>query len=166
MCNATGSQSPIDLGGTSLGLLLLDNSIGITTLEQSLILQNLPTDVLDREMALAKTLPCQVAAPVRDLEYDARTARFVQLALMAGREAAQNANLLSWLGHDNNDGNNDDDDNTIRQRRERVGTCIGSGMSSVREVATRRKRRTVGIPSVDCHLTLFPRSCRIPQPVG
>mmetsp|Transcript_2909 Transcript_2909/g.6736 ORF Transcript_2909/g.6736 Transcript_2909/m.6736 type:complete len:472 (-) Transcript_2909:29-1444(-) len=137
-----GCATPLGLDLPSTWAALLsassstDNGIGITTLEQSLIHQNLPTDVLDREMALAKTLPCQVAAPVRDLDYDARTARFVQLALMAGREAAQNANLLSWLGHDSNGGINDDNvDDTIRQRRERVGTCIGSGMSSVREVA-------------------------------
>ena len=114
------------------------SSTGITTLEQSLVEQNLPTEIFDRELQLAQTLPCQVAAPVRGFEYDARTARFVQMALMAGREAAADADLLSWLqvGHDVEDAGDDLDQAQLRYKRERVGTCIGSGMSSVREVAT------------------------------
>ena len=102
--------------------------------------QNLPPEILDREMKLARTLPCQVAAPVRGLEYDARTARFVQMALMAGQEAAANADLLAWLQTGETveevSGGNDLDKSALQYRRERVGTCIGSGMSSVREVAT------------------------------
>ena len=100
--------------------------------------QNLPNEVFDREVKLAKTLPCQVAVPVRGLEYDARTARFVQMALLAGQEAAADADLLSWLqgGQDVHDAGDGVDQTQLQSRRERVGTCIGSGMSSVREVAT------------------------------
>ena len=100
--------------------------------------QNLPTEIFDRELKLAQTLPCQVAAPVRGLEHDARTARFVQMALMAGQEAAAHADLLSWLqvGVDAEDAGDDLDQVRLQYKRERAGACIGSGMSSAREVAT------------------------------
>jgi 3-oxoacyl-[acyl-carrier-protein] synthase II len=97
---------------------------GVTSLEETLRKhQNLSDDEFDREWKLAQTLPCQVAAPVRSLEYDRkRTARFVQMALVAGREALNQAGLMKWLeeGHD--------------ETRDRVGVCIGSGMSGVREI--------------------------------
>ena len=100
--------------------------------------QKLPTEIFDREMKLAQALPSQVAAPVRGLEHDARTARFVQMALMAGQEAAAHADLLSWLqvGQTVEDAGDDLDQTKLQYKRERAGTCIGSGMSSVREVAT------------------------------
>ena len=60
------------------------------------------------------------------------------MALMAGQEAAAHADLLSWLqvGVDAEDAGDDLDRTQLQYKRERVGTCIGSGMSSVREVAT------------------------------
>jgi len=72
------------------------------------------------------------------LESDARTARFVQMALLAGQEAAAGADLLSWLqvGRAVEEAGDDLEKTRLQHRRERVGTCIGSGMSSVREVAT------------------------------
>ena len=66
---------------------------GITTLERSLLEQDLPEDGLRRELDLAQSLPCQVAAPVRGVRRDLRTARFVQFALLAGMEASQQAGL-------------------------------------------------------------------------
>lgn len=108
---------------------------GITTLERSLLEQDLPEDGLRRELDLAQSLPCQVAAPVRGVRRDLRTARFVQFALLAGMEASQQAGLEEWLGLGDNESDRDDVDETIRRRRERAGVCMGSGMSSVREVS-------------------------------
>jgi len=93
-------------------------------LEQALEWQGLSQEAFDREWKLAKQLPCQVAAPARFNAADSRTNRFVQMALKAGNEAIQQSNLNEWLA------SIDDDD----QRRNRIGVCIGSGMSSVREV--------------------------------
>lgn len=98
---------------------------GMTTLEDALVHhQGLNEEQLERELIMAKTLPCQVVAPVKNLEYDNRTARFVQMALVAGAQAMESSKLTSWLGDAKND----------YERSERVGVCIGSGMSSVREI--------------------------------
>jgi 3-oxoacyl-[acyl-carrier-protein] synthase II len=118
---------------------------GMTTLEDALMLHQggLPESILERELKLARTLPCQVAAPVQApreiMSHDNRTSRFVQMALIAGSEAMQQANLMSWLGisseDQTDDGTHTSDPDEIQQfRRERVGVCIGSGMSGVREV--------------------------------
>lgn len=128
-----------------------NNNIGITTLEQAILAQNLPPAILNQELELIRTLPCQVAAPVRGIDHDPRTSRFVQLALHAGMEAAQNANLLEWLqinknsssSHSSNENDNNNnchrsvDDvspEIIQYRRERVGTSLGIGLSSVRDI--------------------------------
>ena len=110
---------------------VLANQSGMTSLEEALVShQNLSEQTLQRELAIAKTLPCQVAAPVKNLKAeDNRTARFVQMALHAGAEAMEQANLLQWLEQD------DIDESTSLERKERVGACIGSGMSGVREIA-------------------------------
>lgn len=101
----------------------------MTTLEEALVShQNLSERTLERELAIAKTLPCQVAAPVKGLEHDDRTARFIQLALVAGAEAMDKSNLIDWLESDN-------DETVLMERKERMGVCIGSGMSGVREIA-------------------------------
>jgi 3-oxoacyl-[acyl-carrier-protein] synthase II len=112
---------------------------GVVTLEEALVQQSVPN--FDWEWSIAKTLACQVAAPVRWNEpYDtARTARFVQFALLASIEATQHANLLPYLGSDpdtaqKGSGDNNDDAELFQMRRERCGVCIGSGMSSVREI--------------------------------
>jgi 3-oxoacyl-[acyl-carrier-protein] synthase II len=131
---------------------------GITTLEEALVQhQNLSLDQVDREWNLAKTLPCQVVAPVQDLESAIqnkmlllddqnrkKTSRFVQLALIASEEAMEQANLLDWFDMDDHCHNNininmeyDDDewdDSDVRKKRNRFGVCIGSGMSGVREI--------------------------------
>ena len=88
---------------------------GVTTLEEALAVhQDLSPDRFEREWSIARTLPCQVAAPVRGLkesflEYGEQnwnprtTARFVQLALLAGSQAMQQANLAEWLKEDDHD---------------------------------------------------------------
>jgi 3-oxoacyl-[acyl-carrier-protein] synthase II len=102
---------------------------GITTLEEALVEhQNLSSAQLDYEWNIAKTLPCQVAAPVRNLTHDPRTARFVHMALLAGEQAMKQSRLIEWLeGHQN-------DNNRVDDIRHRIGVCVGSGMSSVREI--------------------------------
>lgn len=108
---------------------LLRKENGATTLEEALSWQGLSDEALERELEFSKQLPCQVAAPVRFNEADNRTARFVQLALHAGKEALQAANLDEWFGTAEND-----DDPVYQQRRYRAGAFVGSGMSGVREV--------------------------------
>ena len=99
---------------------LLRNESGITNLVTALELQGLAEEVHERELQMAASLPCQVAAPVRGVAHDSRTSRFVQLALMAGIEAVEQAQLSEWLKDE--------------RRQERAGACVGNGMSGVREV--------------------------------
>jgi 3-oxoacyl-[acyl-carrier-protein] synthase II len=125
-----GAISPLGKTMAETWGSLLNNECGMTTLEETLVEhQALSEKALERELKMAKSLPCQVAAPVRGLEYDNRTARFVQMAIVAGSEAVQHARLDAWLGEDN------PDDEASVHRRERVGVCVGSGMSGVREIA-------------------------------
>mmetsp|Transcript_29114 Transcript_29114/g.44441 ORF Transcript_29114/g.44441 Transcript_29114/m.44441 type:complete len:474 (+) Transcript_29114:86-1507(+) len=124
-------------------------AVGATTLEEALVHQDLPSATLDHDMKLAKILPSQVAAPVRNIPFDARSARFVQFALHAGKEALDSAGLMGWLDLDTNTETktktNDNnvtleesggivEDDVMNDRRARIGTCIASGMSSVREI--------------------------------
>jgi 3-oxoacyl-[acyl-carrier-protein] synthase II len=115
----TGIGTITPLGNTLLASWksLLRNEHGVMTLEEALRHQNLTHDALAIELTLAKVLPCQVAAPVRDVAQDIRTARFVHLALLAGDEAVKQAQL-TFSGDFN----------------PRIGACVGSGMSSVREI--------------------------------
>eukprot|EP00536_Pseudo-nitzschia_multiseries_P016011 jgi/Psemu1/247234/estExt_Genewise1.C_10000002 len=137
-----------------------ERTFGATTLEETLSLhQDLSPDRLDREWNIARSLPCQVAAPVRGLneaflEGDAKsdgdgsssdwnprtTARFVQMALLAGSQAMRQANLINWLNDGDRNGENVVDEetrmDTYHRRRDRFGVCVGSGMSAVREVVT------------------------------
>jgi 3-oxoacyl-[acyl-carrier-protein] synthase II len=108
------------------------SSIGITSLEEAMVLQQLPSQIMNYEISLAKKLPSQVAAPVRGVDYCPRTTRFVQLALLAAKDGILNSGLDSWLRLDNE--NDVDNEEETQMRLTRIGTCIGSGMSSVREV--------------------------------
>jgi 3-oxoacyl-[acyl-carrier-protein] synthase II len=108
---------------------LLRKESGATSLEQALSWQGLSEEALARELEFSTQLPCQVAAPVRFNEPDSRTARFVQLALKAGKEALHMAKLDTWFGTAENN-----DDPVYQQRRYRAGAFVGSGMSGVREV--------------------------------
>lgn len=123
-----GAISPLGNTFVETWKALLCKKSGVMSLEDALVShQNLSEDHLQRELLIAKTLPCQVAAPVKHLETDSRTARFVQMALRAGKEALEHANLLQWLEHDQ-------DERISAQRKERIGVCIGSGMSGVRDI--------------------------------
>jgi 3-oxoacyl-[acyl-carrier-protein] synthase II len=136
----TGMGAVTPLGNTFVESWkhLLEGNCSITTLEEALRQQHLDTankSLLDRELRLAQQLPCQVAASVRKLPSSSdggRTARFVQLALLASRESLQQAQLLALLSSD------DDDDASItilrQSLRQRTGVSIGSAMSSVRQI--------------------------------
>jgi len=123
------------------------NDVGITTLEESILLQKLPVHVFNHDIALSKILPSQVAAPVRNVDHDPRTARFVQFALQAGEEAIKHAGLLPFLGltdsleaenssglYGEEEGKLHSNADAVEDRRCRIGASIGSGMSSVREI--------------------------------
>ncbi len=129
------------LGGRS-------ENCGVTTLEDTLLFhQDLDSDKFEREWKVSKSLPCQVAAPVRGLNealIDANiedassrnTARFVQMALLAGSQAMKQANLVDWLKEEEDDDNGDGGGSRFLSRRDSFGVCIGSGMSAVREITT------------------------------
>ena len=131
-----GAQTPLGNTFDSTWNTLVSTDMtpekGITTLEEALLIQNLPQDVLNRDLKNAKLIPSQVAAPVRDVGYDARTSRFVQFALHAAREAIEASKLSDHLGLHSQDTVSDD----ILYNRTRTGTCIASGMSSIREVVS------------------------------
>lgn len=116
-----------------------EDDYGITTLENALAIQDLPEDIFNHDLKMGKLLPSQVAAPVRGVPFDPRTSRFVQFALLATAEAVRISGLTDWLGlsslSSESSGHEDVEPNDIIQyRRTRAGTCIASGMSSIREV--------------------------------
>uniref|UniRef100_A0A7S4SZS4 beta-ketoacyl-[acyl-carrier-protein] synthase I n=1 Tax=Ditylum brightwellii TaxID=49249 RepID=A0A7S4SZS4_9STRA len=127
--SSSGSNCIDDAGGDQK-----KTTTGITTLQNALLSQNLPPETYERDAALAESLPSQVAAAVNGVDYDPRTSRFVQFALLAGEEAARTANLFPWLGLGEEEIDEHDGDDLFQNRRERVGICIGNGMSSVREI--------------------------------
>lgn len=126
-----GAVTPLGLDFASTWRQLLQQQgTAATTLEQALRYQGLDEEALQHELSLVSSFPSQVAAPVRyTLHQDPRTARFVQFALQAGREAMENAGLTTWVGE------KDNHDMIYQQRRQRVGVCIGSGMSGMREAS-------------------------------
>eukprot|EP00980_Cylindrotheca_fusiformis_P001525 scaffold346_cov116-Cylindrotheca_fusiformis.AAC.39 len=130
----TGMGAVSPLGNTLIDSWssLLRNEHGETSLEEAITLhQSLSDNSLERELAMIKLLPSQVAAPVKNLNPDNRTARFVQMALLAGAEAVGQSSLVPWVS------NSDENDNEkeIERRRDRIGVCVGSGMSGVREIS-------------------------------
>lgn len=113
------------------------DDIGITTLKRAIIAQNLPEKVLNQELRLIESLPAKCASPVRGVEYDRRTSRFVQFALSAGMEAAKNANLTDWLAVDGEaPALTQSQTEMIQCRRDRAGVSLGVGMSSLRDIVT------------------------------
>eukprot|EP00429_Kryptoperidinium_foliaceum_P027018 CAMPEP_0176138966 /NCGR_PEP_ID=MMETSP0120_2-20121206/70599_1 /TAXON_ID=160619 /ORGANISM="Kryptoperidinium foliaceum, Strain CCMP 1326" /LENGTH=181 /DNA_ID=CAMNT_0017474931 /DNA_START=72 /DNA_END=614 /DNA_ORIENTATION=- len=126
-----GAISPIGNSIVDSWRVLTSNTQGgMTTLEEALTNhQGLSDEQLERELKVAKTLPCQVASPVKNLPSpNDRTSRFVQMALVAGAEAMEMSKLHQWL--DTNL------EKPIRwERQSRIGACIGSGMSGVRDVS-------------------------------
>lgn len=117
----TGIGAVTPLGNTFLDSWnsLLNGNSGATSLDEALRFQGLTDDHLQEELNAAKKIPCQVAAPVRIETTDKRTPRFVDFALRASRQAMEQADLLHLQP---------DDGSRV------VGVCIGTGMSSVREV--------------------------------
>lgn len=124
------------------------NGHGITSLKTALEHQNLSPDQFQREWEILLSLSCQVAASVSsdwishhpDYEStaaqpwnDGRTSRFVQLAMIAAKEAMHRSGLDVWLGNDRQQTN--ESDATIQQRREGFGVSIGNGMSSTRDIS-------------------------------
>jgi 3-oxoacyl-[acyl-carrier-protein] synthase II len=124
-----GATTPLGQTFEESWKALLRKENGATSLEEALSWQGLSEEALARELEFSTQLPCQVAAPVRFNDSDSRTARFVQLALKAGKEALQTAKLDTWFGTAEHN-----DDPVYQQRRYRAGTFVGSGMSGVREV--------------------------------
>jgi 3-oxoacyl-[acyl-carrier-protein] synthase II len=123
-----GIVSPLGRTSAETWSAVLRNESGMTSLEDALSKhQGLADDALERELEIARALPCQVVAPVKNFECDARTARFVQMALNAGTEAMEQSRLKDWLSTVK------DGDKVVRQ--ERIGVCMGNGMSSGREIA-------------------------------
>ena len=112
----------------------IDEDYGITSLENALHIQQLPEIMLDHDLKLSKILPSQVAAPVRNVPYEARTSRFVQFALQATEEALTSSDLKQWLSLSTEISAEESIDEIAQYRRTRAGTCIASGMSSIREV--------------------------------
>ncbi len=123
-------------------------SDGITSLYHALQQQDLSQAQFEKEWEMIRSSSCQVAASVPN-EWitnhpsvvadssgegppppwlDGRTARFVQLALIAAREAIRDSGLDDYLGCD-------DRSSILEGRRESYGVCIGNGMSSTRDIA-------------------------------
>jgi 3-oxoacyl-[acyl-carrier-protein] synthase II len=125
---------------------------GITSLYRALQEQNLSSSQLEKEWDVLRSSSCQVAASVPNewianhphlVDEDAsgvnrppppwldgRTSRFVQLALIAAREAIRDSGLDVWLGR------HDGAPSTFEGGGgESYGVCIGNGMSSTRDIA-------------------------------
>jgi len=130
------------------------NSNGITSLHSALQQQNLPPAQFEKEWKMLQSLSCQVAASVphewianhprnrSPLEIstpwlDGRTARFVQLALIAAQEAIHNSGLNDWLGCDPTQQTSEstEPNDVLENRRETFGVSIGNGMSSTRDIS-------------------------------
>lgn len=153
-----GVISPLghDLQSTWQGVLRTQDSIknkfvphnyhGITSLYSALRQQNLSVDQLEKEWKILQSLSCQVAASVPNkwitnhphAHYlpgetqpwlDGRTARFVQLALIAAQEAIHNSGLHDWLN------SHDHQQQIMSSMRESYGVSIGNGMSSTRDIS-------------------------------
>jgi len=153
-----GVISPLghDLQSTWQGVLRTQDSIknkfvphnyhGITSLYSALRQQNLSVDQLEKEWEILQSLSCQVAASVPNkwitnhshAHYlpgetqpwlDGRTARFVQLALIAAQEAIHNSGLHDWLN------SHDHQQQIMSSMRESYGVSIGNGMSSTRDIS-------------------------------
>ena len=137
---------------------------GITSLYHALQQQDLSPAQFEKEWEMIRTSSCQVAASVRN-EWitnhpsvvadssgddppppwlDGRTARFVQLALIAAREAIRDSGLDDYLGCDDRSSKRKTTTTTttstttqsiLEGRREAYGVCIGNGMSSTRDIA-------------------------------
>ena len=137
-----------------------NTQFGITSLHSALQQQNLSSDQFETEWEILQSLSCQVAASVpnewitnhphaRRISVesqppswlDGRTARFVQLALIAAQEAMHNSGLHNWLNaYDQQQqittsNSTTGDIQTHENIREFYGVSIGNGMSSTRDIS-------------------------------
>ena len=127
---------------------------GITSLHSALQQQNLSPAQLEKEWQMLQSLSCQVAASVphewisnhprahsssqRIAPWlDGRTARFVQLAMMAAQEAIHDSGLNDWLGFcpTQETSQSAELNHTLEKRREAFGVSVGNGMSSTRDIS-------------------------------
>jgi len=125
---------------------------GITHLYSALQQQQLSRAQFEKEWGMLQSLPCQVAASINH-EWitkhpqssgesaqpwmDGRTARFVQLALIAAQEAINNSGLNNWLcgDHTEHTSQSTQSHHEIDERRASFGVSIGNGMSSTRDIS-------------------------------
>ena len=111
---------------------------GITSSYHALEQQNLSQAQFEKEWEILKSLSCQVAASVpyewiSDHPHytetqsppwlDGRTARFVQLAMIAAQEAINKSGLNDWLTSNNT------------AQSTTIGVSVGNGMSSTRDIS-------------------------------
>ena len=125
---------------------------GITDLYTALQQQNLSPAQFEKEWEMLQSLSCQVAASIPyDWIYnhplykeednppwmDGRTARFVQLALIAAREAMHNSGLNDWLSLCNTQHQleSNEANNLMEDGRPIFGVSVGNGMSSTRDIS-------------------------------
>jgi 3-oxoacyl-[acyl-carrier-protein] synthase II len=133
-------------------------SVGITSLYHALQQQDLSPAQFEKEWETIRTSSCKVSASVPN-EWitnhprvvadssgedppppwlDGRTSRFVQLALIAAREAIRDSGVDDYLGCDDDRSSRETGKtsrSTLEGRRESYGVCVGNGMSSTRDVA-------------------------------
>ncbi|KAL7545908.1 hypothetical protein ACHAWF_009261 [Thalassiosira exigua] len=125
---------------------------GIASLYDALQQQDLSPDQFEKEWDAVRSLSCNVAASVRS-EWisshpsqkgeegtapwnDGRTSRFVQLGLIAAREAVRTSGLDGWLGSDDAPQPSTSSDDELERRRESFGVSVGNGLSSTRDIST------------------------------
>lgn len=132
-----GAVSPLGLTLEASWQALLRQESGITTLTEALTWCGSEGSALDH---VVQNLPSRVAAPVRwNPKHHKTTARNVQFALEAGRQAMEQANLLSWLTGAESNLRKDTSraiDEHVRKRHERAGVSMGCGMFSMGDVTS------------------------------
>ena len=172
---------------------------GITTLYHALQQQNLSPAQFEQEWQILQSLSCQVAASVPSDWIsnhpnapnnssapwnDGRTSRFVQLALIAAKEAIASSGLDHWLGLSQNNSDaaqsaainsenekyqqskNDESNASIdhneelkiihQKRRETIGVSVGNGMSSTRDISVASSTLRSSQPPSKAHRKLSP----------
>jgi 3-oxoacyl-[acyl-carrier-protein] synthase II len=158
-CDHLTGRSPTRIVVTGIGAItplgktfpdswraLLRYESGLKPLTEVLRYQHDDDEKYQRDLDLMEGLPCHVAAGIPpeflSMPWNRRTTtRSVAFALQAGQEAFHAAQLPRWLGFSDDSPESDsksscrnNEDPTFLQRRRCTGVCVGSGMSSVREV--------------------------------
>lgn len=133
-----GAVTPLGNSFVDSWTALLQGQSGVTMLEEAMSLSSSNGGWSEDDWQLARQLPSQVAAPVRrNVQGDSRTARFVQLAIIAARESLQQARLLQAPlepDDDNPDSNTDLAAPQLGCDPERAGVSIGCSLPNPREL--------------------------------